>query len=282
MTEVCYRHPDRPTGVTCQRCDRLVCGECASQASVGVHCPECKKGSTQQVYTANTLPGSSGIVTRALIGINVAVFIATILFLGATLTDAGPEVYGDYGTRGPFIAENFELWRIFSGGFLHSGIIHLGFNMYLLWHLGLMLEKALGSRDFGAVYLVSLLGGSAGAMLLAPLNPVVGASGAVFGLIGATVLFHRSRGIGIFDTGLGFLIMINALFSLRSGVSLGGHLGGFLAGLVLGAIFFGLNAGDGPAIPDPKRALATTIAIGVLLFVLAYFGATTWQNPLFD
>jgi len=281
VPEVCYRHPDRQTGVSCQRCDRLVCGECASQASVGVHCPECKKGSKQEVYTTNTLPGSAGLATRAFVGINVAVYLVTMAFLGATLTDAGPRVYRDYGTFGPLIAENYDLWRIVSGGFLHSGIIHLGFNMYLLWMLGLSLEKALGSRDFVAVYLVSLLGGSAGAMLLAPANPVVGASGAVFGLIGATVLFHRSRGVGIFDTGLGFLIMMNAVFSLRGGVSLGGHLGGFLAGLLLGALFFGMNQGEGPMIPEANKRLAATIALGLVLFGAAYLGATTWQAPLF-
>ena len=278
--EVCYRHPDRATGVTCQRCGRHVCGECSKQASVGVHCPECTKGTKQKVYTANTLPGANATVSRALIGINVALFVISIVFLGATTTSAG-EVFRDFGTWGPPIAEDVEIWRIISGGFLHSGVLHIAFNMYLLWQLGRPLERSLGERDFIAVYMVSLLGGSFGAVLLSPLSPTVGASGAVFGLIGAMVFQLRSRNVGLFDTGLGFLIVINILFSFRGGVSLGGHLGGFLIGALLGALYFGLNAGEGPIIKDAKMRLVATIVIGVVLFAATFAAAMTWQNPLF-
>lgn len=280
-TEVCYRHPDREVGVACQRCDRLICSECMNTASVGFHCPECTSNNKQKVFRADTLPGARGLVTRALIGLNVAIWILTIVAFESTVNSVSGRVAGDFGTWGPPIAENFEVWRIISGGFLHSGLFHIGFNMYLLWQLGLQVERALGERDYIAVYLTSLIGGSLGAIFLSPLSPTVGASGAVFGLIGFTVLFYRSRGIGLFDTGLGFLIVINILFSFRGGVSLGGHLGGFLAGLALGALYYGVNAGDGPLIKDPTMRLLATVGAGVVMFGLSFVAATTWMNPIF-
>ena len=280
-TEVCYRHPDRPAGVTCQRCDREICSDCMHTASVGFHCPECTSNNKQQVFNTNNLPGGRSIVTRALIGINTIIWIGTIAALGATVNSIGQEAAVDFGTWGPPIAEDFELWRIISGGFLHSGLFHIGFNMYLLWQLGQQLERSLGERDYIAVYFVSLIGGSLGALLLSPTSPTVGASGAVFGLIGFTVLFYRSRGIGLFDTGLGFLIVINIVFSFRGGVSLGGHLGGFLVGLALGALYYGLNVNDGPLIKDAKARFGITIVAGLVMFGLSFFAATTWMNPLF-
>ncbi len=282
VAEVCYRHPDQSAGVTCQRCDRQICSDCMHQASVGFHCPECTKDNKQTVYNTRNLPGERSLVTRALIAINAVIWVITLVALGGNVNSIGIEAARDFATWGPPIAEDFELWRIFSGGFLHSGFIHIGFNMYLLWQLGQQLERALGERDYIAVYIVSLIGGSLGALLLSPTSPTVGASGAVFGLIGFTVLFFRSRGIGLFDTGLGFLIVVNILFSFRGGVSLGGHLGGFLVGLLLGALYYGFNAGDGALIKDAKARFAVTIAAGVVMFGLSYAAALTWMNPLFN
>jgi membrane associated rhomboid family serine protease len=252
-----------------------------NQASVGVHCPECVKDTKQRVYTANNLPGSQGIVTRGLVGINVALWFLSIAALGATFASAGG-VGADYGTWGIAIAENNEWWRVVSGGFLHSGFIHIGFNMYLLWQLGQQLERILGEVRFGLVYMVSLLGGSFGALLLDPQIPVVGASGAVFGLIGLTVMAYRSRGIGLFDTGLGSLILINALLSFRSGVSLGGHLGGFVIGALLGVLWFGMNPGDGPVFGrDQRKPTVITAAVGAALFVGSVVVSGLWESPIF-
>lgn len=282
VEEVCYRHPDRATGVSCQRCDRLICGDCMHQASVGVHCPECTKGTAQRVYTPSTLPGAQGLVTRTLVGINVAIFVASILLLGSTLTGIGRDASLNFATYGPAISESGDWWRIISGGFFHSGLIHIGFNMYLLWQLGQQIERVVGPKSYIAVYLTSLIGGSFGALLLDPDVRVVGASGAVFGLIGFTVFMYRSRGIGLFDTGLGFLIVMNILFSFRGGVSLGGHGGGFLFGLLLGALFFGLNPGDKrPLGGDEKKHIGVTAAIGVVAFAGAIWAASTWASPLF-
>ena len=273
--EVCYRHPDRETGIRCQRCDRHVCVDCRHQASVGVHCPECTKAAgTQKVYNARNLPGSNFIVTRVLVAINVLIFVGVA---AAGLNS----VSNDFATWGPAIWERNELWRIVTGGFLHANIIHIGFNMYLLWQLGKQIERVSGEVKFIAVYFVSLLGGSFGAILLDPAIPVVGASGAVFGLIGYMVFLLRSRGIGLFDTGLGFLIVINVLLSFRGGVSLGGHAGGLLIGFLLGALFYGLNQGDKPIIKGDKAQLAFSAVLGVILFAGAFFVSSTWMMPLF-
>lgn len=279
--EVCYRHPDRETGIRCQRCDRHVCPECRRQASVGVHCPECTKASgTTKVYNTRNLPNSQGRMTKILVGINVVVWIATIALLGATTLSSGP-VGQDYGTWGQRIWEDSEFWRVVSGGFLHSGLIHIGFNMYLLWHLGQQIERIVGEKKFLAVYMVALLGGSFGAILLDPNIPVVGASGAVFGLIGYTVFLYRSRGIGLFDTGLGFLIVLNVFFSFRGGVSLGGHGGGLLIGFLLGALFYGLKKRDQPIVKGDKAQYAVLGVLAVVLFAAAVFASSTWMEPLF-
>lgn len=271
---VCYRHPDRETGIRCQRCDRHVCPDCRHQASVGVHCPECTKAAgTQKVYNTRNLPGGSGMVTKVFVGINVAIFVFAIAALGSTTTAAGPAGV-NYGTWGPAIWQLNEWWRVISGGFLHSGFIHLGFNMYLLWQLGQQIERVVGPKLFGAIYFTSLFGGSFGAILLSPNSPVVGASGAVFGLIGYTVLLYRSRGIGLFDTGLGFLIVINVLFSFRGGVSLGGHGGGLFTGFLLGVLFYGYDVGLKPMIKGEKAQLAVSVVLSIALFAAAIFASS--------
>lgn len=279
--EVCYRHTDRPAGVSCQRCGRIICSECMNPASVGVHCPECVKGTAQRVYTPDTMPGARALVTRTLIAINLTVFAVAIATLGSTFQRAG-EAGVDYGTWGPRIAEEGEWWRVISGGFLHSGVLHIAFNMYLLFQLGQRLERDLGERKFLLAYFVSLIGGSFGAILLQPSVPVVGASGAVFGLIGVTIFSLRSRGIGLFQTSLGMLVVINVFLSFRSGVSLGGHAGGLLVGLIIGVLFFGLNPGDGPLFGKNRTIpAAVTGLLGVALFVGALWAATTWNSPIF-
>lgn len=273
LEEVCYRHPDRPSGVSCQRCDRLICPECMHSASVGVHCPECTRNSTQKVYTAQTLPGANAIVTRTLIGINVAVFVLfNMAEIGST---------NDLLVNGRAIDQLSEPWRIVTGGFAHASLIHIGMNMFALWGLGQMLERRLGSVVFGAAYMASLVGGSFLAILFDPNQSVLGASGAIFGLLGLVVLALRSRGVGLQESGLARILLINLFISFLPFVSLWGHLGGFLMGLVLGALYFGLNAGDGPIIKLEKQQIAVTVVIAIAVFAASFWAATTWLNPIF-
>jgi membrane associated rhomboid family serine protease len=242
--QTCYRHSDRRAGVRCQRCERPICPDCMHQASVGFHCPECVKGSGQQVHTMRTLAASSNpVVTTTLVALNVAIYVATSL--GAGLSQPSFRVQLDYALIGRGfssltgvigVAEG-EWYRLVTGGFLHGSLLHLGFNMFVLWILGKQLEPTLGRVGFSAVYFSSMLAGSLGVMLVEPGALTVGASGAVFGLFGYAVVAQYVRGINPMQTGLGMIILLNLAFTfLVPGISIGGHVGGLVGGFVAGLL----------------------------------------------
>jgi membrane associated rhomboid family serine protease len=240
-TVTCYRHHDRRAGVTCQRCDRPICPDCMTQGSVGFHCPECVRAAKKAApsYTARTLPMAQPYVTYALMAINVAVFVID-LTLGATPMDGGGELWLRGFLWGPAIVAG-EWWRIVTSGFLHYGILHLGMNMFVLWRIGPQIEKLLGHVQYLALYLAALAAGALGALVLSPDAATVGASGAIFGLLGAAAAYQVSNKINLWQSGLGGLILINLAISLVPGVSLGGHLGGIVAGGAVGWLMFELE-----------------------------------------
>jgi membrane associated rhomboid family serine protease len=197
--------------------------------SVGMRCPECSRERTQ-VRTAASL-STEPIVTYILIGLNVAAFVGELAGGSAVASRGGGSVIDNGALFGPAIAHQHEYWRLVTGAFLHAGLIHIAFNMYLLWILGGILEPALGRVRFAGLYLVSLLGGSFGGLLASPHTLTVGASGAVFGLMGAAVVVMRARGFDPRASGLPMLILINLLFTfVFPGISIGGHIGGLVAG----------------------------------------------------
>jgi membrane associated rhomboid family serine protease len=257
----CYRHPDRRAGVICQRCDRPICPSCMHQASVGFHCPECTRGHKQQVVTARSLK-TNPLVTTVLVAANLAIFIA------GSLTDGGlGSELGEWGRKGalygPAVAAG-DWWRPLTSGFLHINLIHVGFNMFLLWQLGGLLEPAVKRWAFGALYLLSLLGGSFLTLVLDNDAVTVGASGAVFGLMGATFVAMRSRGINPFQTGIGSLILINLLLTFAiPRISIGGHIGGLVAGALGGFILWELGPRLGPRSPVP---IIACLAVAGALF----------------
>jgi membrane associated rhomboid family serine protease len=171
-----------------------------------------------------------------------------------------------------------EQYRLITSGFLHDGLIHIGFNMLILWLLGQQLEPALGRLRFALLYFVGLLGGSFGVMLLSPNEFTVGASGAVFGLFGAAVIVQRSQGINPFETGLGGLIAINLLITFTlPGISIGGHVGGLVLGAVAGALLVELPR----RLPSDSRAVVSvgaTAALGLLLFAGGVWAAGQWMT----
>ena len=175
-------------------------------------------------------------VSYVLIAVNVAVFIVGIA-MGDSLGGGG----GGNGlvyraaTLGGNIEYLNEWWRVFVGGFLHHGVFHLGVNMFSLYILGLALERSLGKVPFTAVYLSSLVSGSFGALIEAPNSLIAGASGAIFGLLGAYAALSLSQGVGLFQTPIGPILAINLVisFTVRS-VSLGGHVGGLIGGFLVG------------------------------------------------
>jgi membrane associated rhomboid family serine protease len=230
----CYRHPSRETGVSCSSCGRPICPDCMTPTSVGMRCPECSKQKTPVRTLRSTQ--SEPRVTVAIIIVCVVVFLASGSFnIGAS---GGNKLYGDFALFGPAIDVQNEYWRLITGGFLHAGFLHIAFNMYLLWILGQMLEPVLGSARFAALYFTALLWGSFGALVVEPNALTVGASGAVFGLMGAAAVELYRRGINPFQTQIGMLIILNLVLSFAiSGISIGGHIGGLVGGILVGLVF---------------------------------------------
>jgi len=248
------------------------------QASVGVHCPECFKGNKQKVYTSASLPQSRGLVTTTIIAVNVLVFIAQVVFFDARATSAGASAR-ELSTWGQAIDLGGEWWRIISGGFGHFGIIHLGMNMYSLYILGPLLERTMGPVRYSLAYSAALVGGSFGALVLEPNSWTMGASGAIFGLLGLLVIMLRSRGIGLNQSGLGQVLLLNLFITFSGYVSVGGHVGGFIVGIVLGIMYWGANPGDG-ALFGKNRTTADiiTAVLLVALFVGGLLAATRWAG----
>jgi membrane associated rhomboid family serine protease len=228
------------------------------QASVGFHCPECVRAAPQRVYRARSLPVYRPIVTYVLIALNAAVFVFDAftagsgevglalregssgdLFVNGALIGAGQTTFGAIV---PFGVSDGELWRIVTSGFLHGGLLHLGMNMLFLYLLGPLLERELGRVNFVALYFTAMLAGSLGVMLLDPFSPTVGASGALYGLLGGAVALQLSRGINPWSSGIGGLILINMLITFTiPGISIGGHLGGLVGGFVAGWVLVNLD-----------------------------------------
>ncbi len=264
--QTCYRHRDRRAGVVCQRCDRPICPDCMRQASVGFHCPECTKQGAQKVVRPSQLLNVRPIVSQVLIAINVAIFAAGI---GPGLQTRAV-VREDFGLGSvtlsngqAFGVADGEWYRLLTSGFLHFNILHIAFNMFALYQLGLLLERVFGRVQFGLVYIVSLLTGSLGVMIVSPTNLTMGASGAVFGMMGFAFMALRARGIDPFSTSLGTTIMLNLLltFTLSRYISVGGHVGGLIGGLVCGWILTDV----GPKYLKDKAVILGTVAmVGVV------------------
>jgi len=255
--ETCYRHPNRETGVSCSSCGRPICPDCMTPTPVGMRCPECAKQKTQ-VRTMSSVSSDAVQVTVAIIIVNVVAFLASGQFGFGGASDTALSNRG--ALFGPSIAEKHEYYRLVTSGFLHAGLIHIGFNMYLLWILGQMLEPALGRVRFAMLYTVSLLAGSLGALLLSPDSLTVGASGAVFGLMGAAFFEMRERGIDPMASGIGPLILFNLVLSFAlSNISIGGHIGGLVGGSAATLLLHQLD----------RRRVAAAAAYAVLAVLAA-------------
>jgi membrane associated rhomboid family serine protease len=225
---VCYRHPNRETGVSCSNCGKPICPDCMTATPVGMRCPDCSRQRTPVKTLRNVYADPT--VTYVLIAINVLLFIGSTA--GGSPFAGGPEgsVARDLALFGPAV-EAGDWWRLVTSGFMHAGIIHILFNMYILYWLGTMLEPPLGHVRFIGLYFASLLCGSFGVLLLSPDSFTVGASGAVFGLMGAAFVMQRLRGVDPMQSGIGPIILLNlAITFIIPGISIGGHLGGLVGG----------------------------------------------------
>jgi membrane associated rhomboid family serine protease len=270
MAETCYRHPDRETRVSCSSCGRPICPDCMTPTPVGMRCPECMRQRTKVVQGVGGGVGRFGAfpATIALIAINVVAYLVEIASGAGGFNSVGGKVVANFALYGPSVAEG-EWYRLVTSGFLHASLFHIGFNMLLLFLLGRLLEPALGTSRFVAIYLASLLAGSLGALLLDPNALTLGASGAVFGLAGATFVVARGRGMDAIAGEIGFLIVFNLIFSfIGTRISVGGHLGGLAAGVLCAlAIVAGERGHLG------RRHFPAEIAIIVLVAAAAFLGA---------
>jgi membrane associated rhomboid family serine protease len=265
---VCYRHTDRESHIRCQRCDRPICPDCMRPAAVGFQCPECVREGTRSTRQARTAyggqrTGNPALTSQVIIAVNVAVWVA-ILATGAgasRLVDVLALLpVGAFSPRSgvfvPGVADGAP-WQLVTSIFTHVELVHIGFNMLALWVLGPGLEAAVGRARFLALYLVSGLAGSASVMWFsAPNSQTLGASGAIFGLMGALLVIAVKVGGDV--RGILTWIAINFVitFLFAGYISWQGHLGGFVAGVVTaGALAFA---------PRRRRTLWQGAGIGVV------------------
>jgi membrane associated rhomboid family serine protease len=260
---VCYRHPNRETGVSCSNCGRPICPDCMTATPVGMRCPECSRQRTP-VRTMRSMQ-TEPTATYILIAINVLVFVGATA--GGSSFAGRPEgsVAADLGLFGPAV-ENGDWWRLVTSGFMHAGVLHILFNMYILYWLGTMLEPALGRVRFVALYFTSLLCGSFGVLLLSPDQLTVGASGAVFGLMGAAFVLQRLRGMDPMASGIGPIILLNlGITFIIPGISIGGHLGGLIGGAATAYVM--------DLIAQRRAGIALPVAVSVAVAALAVAGS---------
>ena len=274
MPQTCYRHPDRETAVSCSSCGRPICPDCMTPTPVGMRCPECSNQRTRVVRNPTGTPSGLGAfpATMILIAINVVVYLIEIAKGSGGLLGTQPIgiIYEMGGLFGPAVNELHQWWRIITSGFVHVSITHIGFNMLLLYFMGRLLEPAIGWLRFTLLYFVCLVAGSFVALWFSPDTVSAGASGAIFGVLGATFIIARGRNMEAVAGQIGFLIIFNLVFTFAdAGISIGAHVGGLVAGVLCGLT---IVAGEqGRFGRENHRAIELTImaAIGILSFVLA-------------
>lgn len=232
----CYRHPDRRSFILCQRCGRTICPECQVQAAVGVQCPECVREANRAIPKVRRPlrlgRGSGTPVTYALIGVNVAIFAADFLLRSFGVSIASAFMF--YPLRDLYLG--FAPWTMLTSAFVHANLLHILFNAYSLFVFGRMIEQALGRARYLALYFVSAFGGSVAVLLLGGTNTaVLGASGAVFGLMGAFFVIQRRLG----GNSVQILVVVGinlALGVIIQGVSWQAHVGGVLSGAAVAGV----------------------------------------------
>ena len=269
----CYRHPKRETYVSCYECGRPICAECMTAAPVGQRCPE-HSGKAQGARRVTSgvrrtaFEGTGALVTKSLIAVNIVIYVITAA-QGAGINSPGGTLFAKWILYGPAVA-NGDWWRLITSAFLHANILHIAFNMYFLWFIGSAVENAIGRGRFLLVYLISGLAGSAGALVFSPLSPTVGASGALFGILGVAVVMERQRSYVLGGSALG-LVLINLVLSFTiSGISIGGHIGGLIGGITCALILSNFGRGHAAYSRVGLWGIAGILGVGLLSIAVAY------------
>jgi membrane associated rhomboid family serine protease len=240
-TRYCYRHPDRETGLSCSECGRAICADCANFGPVGIRCPDhasVRRASPATRIKPRPVRRAPGIalgtnqapVTYALIGINLLIYLIGAS-QGAGLSNPGGSLYSKLWLDAPQLHSG-GWYRLVTTMFLHASVLHIAFNMFALWAIGRPVEQYLGTARYIGLYFVSGLAGSAGALVQTP-GVTVGASGAIFGILGAMLIIEWQITGRLAGTAM-TLIVINLVFSFAvPGISWGGHVGGLIGGILI-------------------------------------------------
>ena len=240
-TQYCYRHPDRETGLSCSECGRPICADCANFGPVGIRCPDhasVRRASPATRIKPRPVRRAPGIalgtnqapVTYALIGINLLIYLIGAS-QGAGLSNPGGSIYSKLWLDAPQLHSG-GWYRLVTTMFLHASVLHIAFNMFALWAIGRPVEQYLGTARYIGLYFVSGLAGSAGALVQTP-GVTVGASGAIFGILGAMLIIEWQITGRLAGTAM-TLIVINLVFSFAvPGISWGGHVGGLIGGILV-------------------------------------------------
>jgi membrane associated rhomboid family serine protease len=271
---VCYRHPDRVTGLSCTRCGRSICVECSHDAAVGQLCPECAEPTDRhRVVTRRQIIGRPSFAT-APVSMGIIAFTAVIYLIGALSPEAERWLFVNLAQFNVLIGAG-EWWRIFSAALLHASVMHILFNMYALYLFGPRLEQQVGSPAFAALYLASAGAGGAAAYVLlgtTSTTPLVGASGAIFGLFGAWIFvawkMRNTPGGRSMFTNLMVLLGINlALPLFIPNIAWEAHMGGLAAGFAI-AYLWSIFAVGKPNAVGIRAAIATAVIALDLAIVL--------------
>jgi len=253
--------------VSCTECGRGICPDCMTFGPVGIRCPDHASTGGQAPAprraarrASTSLSVSGPFVTQALIAINVGIYLFELL-LGGDINGTGNELFEKGVLFGPFVADG-EWWRLVTAAFLHYGVLHLGLNMLVLFLIGPPLEEYLGHGRYALLYLVSGLAGSAGALVWTPDAATVGASGAIWGIMGAAVLLE-SRRIYVFGGQAMGLVVFNLVITfLIPGISRGGHIGGLIGGALVALAYLYLRR-------TPALAVLAVVGVGALSVAVA-------------
>ena len=221
----CKKHPTSETNVRCSRCEDFICTNCMVPASIGYQCPSCASDSTPIIKGINRnrfIPSQKNTQVTKFLSISLIVVYVFQFLLGDVLI-------ANFALFAPSVT-NGQWWLLITAGFLHGSIIHLLFNVYILWVLGSQLENIVGKAKFIIIYFGSLLGGSLASYLFSPFGSYsIGASGAIFGLMGAMLVVGRKRNLDISQ--ITTLVVINVVIGfVLSGIDWRAHLGGLAAG----------------------------------------------------
>ena len=269
-TKTCFHHPDRETGRACTRCGRPACPDCLIQASVGSQCFECARaGATPRSERARRwLRGTSGNpwVTQTIVVGTIIAYL--VISLRDKNFDGRGETSFNLAVFGPAVHDG-QVYRLFTNAIVHYGFLHIAFNMFVLYQVGIFLEPATGHGRLALLYVVSVLGGAAGAILLDPNVYTGGASGGVFGLAAAATLALHRQGVKFSQTTWGPLIVINFFFGFfLANVSIAGHIGGIVAGLLATESML-----QARRLNQRWLGYVGVVAVGVLAIIVALWAA---------